>query len=98
MKYFATLPFITNEVSNKAMLALSLIHISQCRNNCGNVSEGTAEIDRAARLGPSFEKAEAEKFLPFPPSAFCDFLFLFIVHAVVRSLFGDVDIMRMGLF
>ena len=24
---------------------------SQCRNNCGNVSEGTAEIDRAARLG-----------------------------------------------
>lgn len=47
---------------------------------------------------PSFEKAEAEKFLPFPPSAFCDFLFLFIVHAVVRSLFGDVDIMRMGLF
>ena len=25
---------------------------------------------------PSFEKAEAEKFLPFPPSAFCDFFIL----------------------
>lgn len=29
MKYFATLPFITNEVSNKAMLAVATPHGAQ---------------------------------------------------------------------
>lgn len=31
MKYFATLPFITNEVSNKAMLAVATPHGAQAK-------------------------------------------------------------------